>query len=54
MNKDSKPVRIKSEYADAVKIVAEASEPKVSQTALLNHILEKGGIKSILKKGARK
>lgn len=54
MSKDSKPIRIKSDYADAIKIAAENSEPKVSQTALLNHILEKGGIKSILKKGARK
>jgi hypothetical protein len=54
MNKDSKPVRIKSDYADAIKVASETSDPKVSQTAMLNHILEKGGIKTILKKGARK
>lgn len=54
MDKNSKPVRISSEYAEAIKIASEKSEPKVSQTALLNHLLEKGGIKSYLKKGAKK
>lgn len=47
--KESTVVRIKKQYADDAKRFAEEMDPKSNQQAVLNSILEKGGIKTLLK-----
>jgi hypothetical protein len=49
-DRKTKVVRVNQRYADAAKILADTSEPKSSQSAVLNHVLKLGGIENIIKK----